>query len=67
MIEKEESCSNSTCGCRVEVFTTDRMCPSCGKRLHISGNTQRLELRLNCQSCGYHSPHLSQEELHNLL
>ena len=67
MSEDSGCCSNSSCGCRLDVFTTSRDCPDCGKRLRLTGRAQILELRLNCQNCGYNSPLLSQEELHELL
>ena len=67
MQENSSGCSDSSCGCRVDVFPTSRECPGCGKRLRLTGRAQLLELRLNCQNCGYNSPLLSQEELHELL
>ena len=67
MPEDNGCCSDSSCGCRIDIYPTDRKCPLCEKRLRIAGRAQLLELRLNCQSCGYQSPLLSQEELQELL
>ena len=64
---EDNCCSGGGCGCSLDVFTTSKECPSCGKRLRLTGRAQRLELRLNCQSCGFTGPLLSQEELHELL
>lgn len=67
MPEDSCSCSGSSCGCRVDVFPTSKECPDCGKHLRLIGRAQSLEYRLNCQNCGYNSPLLCQEELHDLL
>ena len=67
MPEDSSCCADSSCGCRVDVLPTSRECPDCGKKLRLTGRTQLLELRLNCQNCGYNSPLLSQEELRELL
>ena len=67
MQENRGSCSDSSCGCRVDVFPTSRECPDCGKRLRLAGRAQLAEFRLNCPNCGYNSPQLSQEELQELL
>ena len=67
MPEDSSGCSDSSCGCRTDVFPTSRECPDCGKRLRLAGRAQLLELRLNCPNCGYNSPLLSQEELHELM
>ncbi|MFC1942138.1 hypothetical protein ACFLWU_02855 [Chloroflexota bacterium] len=67
MPEDSSCCSDSTCGCSIDIFPTTKDCPTCGKRLRITGHAQRLELRLNCQTCGYVSSLLSREELHELL
>ena len=67
MTEDSSGCSNSSCGCRVDVFPTSRECPGCGKKLRLTGRAQLLELRLSCQHCGYNSSLLSQEEISELL
>jgi predicted RNA-binding Zn-ribbon protein involved in translation (DUF1610 family) len=67
MNENANSCSDSSCGCHIDVFPTSRECPGCGKRLRLTGRAQCLELRLNCPNCGYNSPLLSQEEIRELL
>ena len=67
MPENSGSCSDSSCGCRVDVFPTSKKCPDCGKRLRLTGRAQSLELRLSCQNCGYASPRLSREEICELL
>ena len=59
--------SGCSCGCSVDVLPTSRECPECGTRLRITGSLQRLELRLNCGSCGHTGPRLSTEELRELL
>ena len=63
----EECCSGMGCGCNATSFYTDRDCPECGKRLRITGNLQRIQLRLACQGCGYQSPELSMEELREFI
>jgi len=65
--ENTSCCSDSSCGCRVDVYPTTRECPDCGKRLRLTGRAQLLELRLSCQNCGYASPLLSREEIGELL
>ena len=67
MTEDSSCCSDSSCGCRVDNFPTARECPDCGKKLRLTGRAQLLKLRLSCQNCGYNSPLLSLEELHELL
>jgi ribosomal protein S27AE len=67
MPEDSGYCTGGSCGCRIDVFPTNRECPGCGKRLRLAGRAQTLELRLNCQHCGYNSPRLSQEEIGELL
>ena len=64
---EESGCCSDNCGCRIDVFPTSRVCPDCGKRLRLTGRAQMLELRRNCQNCGYNSPLLSQEEIGELL
>ena len=60
-------CSGGDCGCGLSVFSTNRECPDCGKRLRLAGRLQRIEFRLSCLNCGYQSSLLSQEEIHELL
>ncbi len=67
MTENTSCCSDSGCGCRLDVYPTSRKCPDCGKRLRLTGRAQQLELRLACQNCGYASHMLSQEEIGELL
>lgn len=67
MAENSGCCSNSNCGCRLDVWQTSRKCPNCGKSLCPTGRSRLLELKLNCNHCGYYSPILSQEELHELI
>ena len=67
MTENTSCCSDESCGCRLDVYPTDRKCPECGMRLRLSGHAQNLELRLTCQNCGYASRMLSQEEIGELL
>ena len=67
MTENSGCCSDSNCGCRVDVFPTSKECPSCRKRLRLTGHAQLLEFRLSCPNCGYTSSLLSQEELRELL
>ncbi len=62
-----ECCSDSNCGCQITNFPTDEKCPSCDKRLRLTGNSQSLMLRLTCPNCGYQSPLLSQAKLQELL
>ena len=64
---EDSCCSDSSCGCRVDVLPTSRECPRCGKRLRLTGRAQLLEFRLSCQNCGYTSSLISQEELRELL
>ncbi len=67
MPEDSSCCSDSSCGCKLDVFPTLKECPGCGKRLRLTGRARQLQLRLNCQNCGYNSPLLSQEEIRELL
>ncbi|MFC2002045.1 hypothetical protein ACFLUZ_06065 [Chloroflexota bacterium] len=67
MPEDSGCCSDSSCGCRIDIFTTSRECPDCAKRLRLEGRSQLLEFRLACNDCGYHSPRLSPEELQEIL
>ena len=63
----EESCSGTGCGCNTTSIYADRDCPECGRRLRITGNLQRIQLRLTCQGCGYQSQELSMEELREFI
>lgn len=65
--ENKSCCSESNCGCKTDAYPTAKECPSCGKRLRLTGRAQRLEFRLTCNHCGYASPLLSQEEIGELL
>lgn len=67
MTENNGCCSDSSCGCRTDVFPTTAPCPDCGKKLRLTGNAQRVELRLSCPSCGHTSRLLSREEIGELL
>lgn len=67
MTENTSCCSDSSCGCQLDVYTTSRKCPDCGKRLRLTGRAQLVEFRLACQNCGYTSSLLSREELGELL
>ncbi|MFH1169832.1 MAG: hypothetical protein V1691_03960 [Chloroflexota bacterium] len=60
-------CSDENCGCHLTVYSTDRKCPTCGGRLRLIGRTQQLEFRLACQSCDFHGPMLSREEIQEVL
>ena len=67
MNDNKDCCSDSSCGCRLDVYPTTRECPDCGKRLRLTGRAQIPELRLTCQTCGYTSPLLSTEEIGEVL
>ena len=67
MLGSTECCPGKNCGCHISVFPTTRECSVCGKRLRLTGRSQLLEFRLTCQNCGYQSPLLSKEELHEVL
>jgi len=67
MPEDSGCCSDSSCGCQLDVFPTSEECPDCGKRLRLIGRAQLIKFRLSCQNCGYNSPLLSQEELREVL
>jgi ribosomal protein S27AE len=60
-------CSDRSCGCQTDIFTTNKVCPECGKRLRLTGRAQLVEFRLACQNCGYASPLLTPEEIGELL
>ncbi len=62
-----DGCSEANCGCQITSLSTSEECPRCGRALRLVGQSQRLEFRLTCQSCGYQSHLLSQEELQVLL
>ncbi|MFH1652180.1 MAG: hypothetical protein ABID87_08815 [Chloroflexota bacterium] len=59
-------CSDASCGCHLDIFTTDEKCPECGGRLRLEGRAQQMSFRLACAQCSYHGPLLSQEELHRV-
>ena len=63
----EERCSGAGCGCSTTSLYTDRDCPDCGRRLRITGNLQRIQLRLACPDCGYQGQELSVEELRQFI
>jgi len=67
MSENTSCCSDSNCGCHIDVFPTTMTCPDCGKKLRLTGKVQRVELRLSCQNCGYTSHLLSREEISELI
>ncbi len=69
MEEKQElrdTCAPE-CGCHQDHFSTEKVCPNCGKRLRLSGNLQLADFRLTCTSCGYQSPRLSMAELQEII
>ena len=59
----EECCAGMGCGCNATSIYTDRDCPTCGRRLRVIGNLQRIKLRLTCSDCGYQSHELTVDEL----
>jgi C4-type Zn-finger protein len=63
----EDGCSSAGCDCNATSLYTDRECPACGRRLRITGNLQRIKLRLTCQDCGYQSHELSMEEVREFI
>jgi predicted RNA-binding Zn-ribbon protein involved in translation (DUF1610 family) len=65
--ENTGCCSNGSCGCHLDVYSTTRECPCCGKKLRLTGRAQRLEYRLVCPDCGYASPLLSPLEVGELI
>ncbi|MFC1967105.1 hypothetical protein ACFLV2_00450 [Chloroflexota bacterium] len=69
MKENSGCCSDSggSCGCRIDVFATEKKCHLCGGRLRLAGQAHKLELRLQCQGCGYAGPLLSQKEIDEVL
>jgi len=67
IIQNSSCCSDNTCGCKTDVFPTDKKCPQCGKRLRLIGRAQLVEFRLSCNSCGYTGPLLSWKEISELL
>jgi DNA-directed RNA polymerase subunit RPC12/RpoP len=65
-----EDCSTSIgcgCGCNSTSIYTDRDCPTCGRRLRITGDLQRVKLHLNCPDCGYVGHELSVDEIGELI
>jgi hypothetical protein len=60
---EDSCCSGGSCGCRVDIFPTDRACPDCGKKLRLTGRAQTFQMRLNCPACGYNSEMLSPAEI----
>ena len=60
-------CPGGTCGCHIDAYATDRACPECHGKLRVTGQAQRMELRLTCSKCGYASPMLSLEEIGDLI
>ncbi|MFC1872420.1 hypothetical protein ACFLYV_01670 [Chloroflexota bacterium] len=60
-------CGSGGCGCHTDVFPTDKKCSVCGGRLRLAGRSQEMEFRLECAGCGFVSPRLSTEELHEVL
>jgi len=63
----EDCCENEGCGCSVTSIYTTSECPVCGRRLRITGDIQRIKLRLACPECGYHSHELSIEEVRKII
>ncbi|MFC2041486.1 hypothetical protein ACFLTY_04110 [Chloroflexota bacterium] len=63
----EECCSGMGRGCNATSLYTDKDCPTCGRRLRVTGNLQQIRLNLTCLDCGYQSPQLSIDELQELI
>ncbi|MFC2056319.1 hypothetical protein ACFLTO_01980 [Chloroflexota bacterium] len=63
----EESSCGTGCGCNVTSIYTDRDCPSCGRRLRVTGNLQLVKLNLTCPDCGYQSSQLSLDEVREVI
>ena len=67
MNQESGNCSDTNCGCHVDIFPTDEKCPRCDGRLRLAGRAQLLEFRLACSKCDYRSTLLSREELHKVV
>ena len=63
----EDCCANGGCGCNSTSIYTTNQCPDCGRRLRLTGNLQRIELRFACPECGYQSHQLSMEEVRAII
>jgi predicted RNA-binding Zn-ribbon protein involved in translation (DUF1610 family) len=65
-----DRCSDETCDYSMDFFmhTDERKCPMCReKKVVLTEQSQMIEYRLVCWSCGYQEPVISVEELHELL
>jgi hypothetical protein len=60
-------CTDSSCGCRIDIYPVSAKCPECGQRLRLIGRAELAEFRPNCPHCGYTGSLSSQEELGELL
>ena len=67
MKEISRCCSDGGCGCHMDVFTTEKTCHLCGGRLRLAGKADKMEMRLQCQSCGYAGPLLSQRDITEII
>lgn len=65
MPETQDCCSGTAggCGCNTTSLYTDKECPTCGRKLRVTGSLQQLKLKLTCPECGYCSPQLTVDEL----
>ena len=63
----EDCCAGMGCGCNAASLYTDKDCPDCGRRLRLTGDLQRVKLRLTCMDCGYQSHELSFEEIREVI
>ena len=46
---------------------TQDTCPECGRKMHISSNSQRFDYRYSCTSCGYYGPMLSCIQIYEII
>ena len=63
----DECCSGAGCGCNATSLYTEKDCPECGRRLRVTGNLQRIKLRLSCPECSYQSHELSMDEVREFI
>ena len=67
MLEENNCCIGGNCGCHIDSFPTDEMCPGCGRHLRLTGRAEEIKYHLTCGNCGYQSSLVPMAKLHEIL
>ena len=63
----ESCCNDPGCGCNATSLNSEEDCPTCGRKLRVTGDLQQIKLKLTCPGCDYQSAQLSMDEVRVLI